>query len=209
MIETRAVVGLVPVETSDDGATFESLYRTHAKRIYSLAYRFAGNAAEAEELLQDIFLLAYRKLGSFRHEAALSTWLHRLAVNRCLDHVRSRAARQDAATEPLNADHPPPDRVGDGPITVRVAGRGDRTVELTTGRAIRGFTARFRGDVTTGVENIGVTETQTGVVTVDSLFDLGGRDGTREIDGTVGDGGPRLELSTFSGDMTIVVGGAP
>lgn len=117
MIETRAVVGLVPVETSDDGATFESLYRTHAKRIYSLAYRFAGNAAEAEELLQDIFLLAYRKLGSFRHEAALSTWLHRLAVNRCLDHVRSRAARQDAATEPLNADHPPPDRVGDGPIT--------------------------------------------------------------------------------------------
>lgn len=95
------------------------------------------------------------------------------------------------------------------PITVRVAGRGDRTVELTTGRAIRGFTARFRGDVTTGVENIGVTETQTGVVTVDSLFDLGGRDGTREIDGTVGDGGPRLELSTFSGDMTIVVGGAP
>ena len=49
----------------------------------------------------------------------------------------------------------------------------------------------------------------TGVVTVDSLFDLGGRDGTRERGGTVGDGGPRLELSTFSGDMTIVVGGAP
>ena len=95
------------------------------------------------------------------------------------------------------------------PITVRVAGRGDRTVELTTGRTIRGFTARFRGDVTTGVETIGVTETQTRVLTVDSLFDLGGRDGAREIDGTVGGGGARLELSTFSGDMTIVVGGAP
>ena len=108
MIETRAVEGLVPVETTDEGATLESLYRTHAKRIYSLAYRFAGNAADAEELLQDIFLLAYRKLDSFRHEAALSTWLHRLAVNRCLDHVRSRAARQDAATEPLNAEAPPP-----------------------------------------------------------------------------------------------------
>ena len=115
MIETRAVEGLVPVETSDDGATFESLYRTHAKRIYSLAYRFAGNAAEAEELLQDIFLLAYRKRGSFRHEAALSTWLHRLAVNRCLDHVRSRAARQDAATEPLSAEAA--GHAGAGPIT--------------------------------------------------------------------------------------------
>ena len=117
MIETQAVEGLVPVETTDEGATLESLYRTHAKRIYSLAYRFAGNAADAEELLQDIFLLAYRKLDSFRHEAALSTWLHRLAVNRCLDHVRSRAARQDAATEPLNAEAPPAARADAGPIT--------------------------------------------------------------------------------------------
>ena len=117
MIETRVVEGPVPVETSDDGAAFESLYRTHAKRIYSLAYRFAGNASEAEDLLQDIFLLAYRKRDGFRHEAALSTWLHRLAVNRCLDHVRSRAARQDAQTEPLSADHPPPDRTASSPIT--------------------------------------------------------------------------------------------
>ena len=117
MIETRAVEGPVPVEASDDRTTFERLYRTHAKRIYSLAYRFAGNAAEAEELLQDIFLLAYRKRESFRREAALTTWLHRLAVNRCLDHVRSRAARQDAATEPLNAEAPPPVRAESGPIT--------------------------------------------------------------------------------------------
>ena len=112
MIETRAVEGPMPVEASDDGAAFESLYR-----IYSLAYRFTGNAAEAEELLQDVFLLAYRKLGSFRREAALSTWLHRLAVNRCLDHVRGRAARQDAATEPLRAEAPPPARAGSGPTT--------------------------------------------------------------------------------------------
>ena len=107
----------MPVEATDDRTTFESLYRTHAKRIYSLAYRFSGNAADAEELLQDIFLLAYRKLDSFRHEAALSTWLHRLAVNRCLDHVRSRAARQAAATEPLNPDAPPPARDDSRPIT--------------------------------------------------------------------------------------------
>ena len=117
MIETGAVEGPVPIETSDDRTTFESLYRTHAKRIYSLAYRFTGNAADAEELLQDIFLLAYRKLDSFRREAALSTWLHRLAVNRCLDHVRSRAARQGAATVPLATDTAPPARAAAGPIT--------------------------------------------------------------------------------------------
>ena len=117
MAETQIVHALAPAAASDDESAFEALYRTHAKRIYSLAYRFAGNAAEAEELLQEIFLQAYRKLGGFRREAALGTWLHRLAVNRCLDHVRSRAARQDAVTEPLNADQPPPDRAGAGPIT--------------------------------------------------------------------------------------------
>ena len=117
MIETRVVAGPVPREASDNGTTFESLYRTHAKRIYSLAYRFAGNAAEAEELLQDIFLQVYRKLSSFRYEAALSTWLHRLAVNRCLDHVRSRAARQGAATEPLVEDTTSPTGTAAGPIT--------------------------------------------------------------------------------------------
>ncbi len=116
MAETQVVHALAPAAASDDESAFEALYRTHAKRIYSLAYRFAGNAAEAEDLLQEIFLQAYRKLGGFRRESALGTWLHRLAVNRCLDHVRSRAARQDAVTEPLGPDHPP-DRAGTGPIT--------------------------------------------------------------------------------------------
>ena len=117
MAETQVVLALAPAAASDDESAFEALYRTHAKRIYSLAYRFAGNAAEAEELLQEIFLQAYRKLGGFRGEAALGTWLHRLAVNRCLDHVRSRAARQDAVTVPLNAEAPPPARADSGPIT--------------------------------------------------------------------------------------------
>ena len=117
MAETQVVHALAPAAASDDESAFEALYRTHAKRIYSLAYRFAGNAAEAEELLQEIFLQAYRKLGGFRREAAIGTWLHRLAVNRCLDHVRSRAARQDAVTRPLDAEAPPAAHAAAGPIT--------------------------------------------------------------------------------------------
>lgn len=89
MLTARATDVPVLTRTRDDNTTaFEALYRTHAKRLYSLAYRFVGNPADAEELLQEIFLQAHRRLDSFRHEAALSTWLHRLAVNRCLDHVR-------------------------------------------------------------------------------------------------------------------------
>ena len=52
-----------------------------------------GNPADAEDLLQEIFLAAHRKLDSFRGESALGTWLYRLATNLCLDHLRSRAAR--------------------------------------------------------------------------------------------------------------------
>ena len=126
MIETQVAAVAPPVpetgaeETATDTnagePTFEALYRTHAKRIYSLAYRFTGNAADAEELLQDVFLHAHCKLDSFRREAALSTWLHRLAVNRCLDHLRSRAARQDARTGSL-ADEERPQPRASSPIT--------------------------------------------------------------------------------------------
>src|SRR5436309_14444166 len=72
---------------------FEELYRAHAGRLYSLACRMLGNPADAEDLLQEIFLAAHRKLDGFRGDAALGTWLYRLATNQILDHLRSRAAR--------------------------------------------------------------------------------------------------------------------
>lgn len=76
----------------------EELYKRYSRRLYNVAYRFAGNAADADDLLQDLFLQAYRRLDSFRGEASLGTWLYRLAVNCCLDHVRSKQGRQQHAT---------------------------------------------------------------------------------------------------------------
>jgi RNA polymerase sigma-70 factor (ECF subfamily) len=83
---------------------FEELYQQHAGRLYNLAYRMAGTANDAEDLLQDIFLLAYRKLGSFRGESSLGTWLYRLAMNHCLDVLRSRQARMGQSTDSLDDD---------------------------------------------------------------------------------------------------------
>jgi RNA polymerase sigma-70 factor (ECF subfamily) len=71
---------------------FEALYKAHSGRLYSLAWRMLGNAADAEDLLQEIFLSAHRKLESFRGDSALGTWLYRLAMNQILDHVRSARA---------------------------------------------------------------------------------------------------------------------
>ena len=81
---------------------FEMLYRQHAGRIFALASRLAGSVDQGEDLLQEIFLQAYRKLDSFKGEAALGTWLYRLAVNHCLDFVRSRHARNSKVTDTLD-----------------------------------------------------------------------------------------------------------
>ena len=88
-----------------DLAAFETIYRTHAGRLYSVACRVLGNPTDAEDLLQEIFLAAHRKLETFRGESALGTWLYRLAMNLCLDHLRSRATRSGQVTDPLDDEY--------------------------------------------------------------------------------------------------------
>src|SRR5438128_6810742 len=69
----------------------------------------AGSPEEGEDLLQEIFLQAYRKLGSFKGDAAIGTWLYRLALNHCLDFVRSRQAKMDKATTAIEDEGYTPD----------------------------------------------------------------------------------------------------
>jgi RNA polymerase sigma-70 factor, ECF subfamily len=87
-----------------DAGAFEALYRQHAPRVFSLACRMTGSPQEGEDLLQEIFLQVHRKLGSFRGEAALGTWIYRLAMNACLDFLRSRQSRMQAVTDGLDED---------------------------------------------------------------------------------------------------------
>ncbi len=72
----------------DDGA-FGELVRRHKSRIFGMATRFARDAHEREDLCQEIFVQAYRKLSEFRHEAPFGHWLGRLAVRKCYDLLRS------------------------------------------------------------------------------------------------------------------------
>ncbi len=76
-----------------------------------------GTRADAEDLLQEIFLLAYRKLPEFRGDSSVGTWLYRLAMNRCLDHLKSRQTRASGVTSPLDEQTMPVSRrAGDGGI---------------------------------------------------------------------------------------------
>jgi RNA polymerase sigma-70 factor (ECF subfamily) len=88
-----------------DLVAFETIYRAHAGRLYSVACRVLGNPTDAEDLLQEIFLAAHRKLETFRGESALGTWLYRLAMNLCLDHLRSRATRSGQLTDALEDEY--------------------------------------------------------------------------------------------------------
>jgi len=73
-----------------DAAAFESLYKTHSKRVYNVCLRITRNSSEAEDLTQSVFLHLFRKIGSFRGESSFSTWLHRVTVNTALMHLRRR-----------------------------------------------------------------------------------------------------------------------
>lgn len=99
---TSADLELVERIRSGDGSAFEALYRQHATRLYNLASRMTGAKGEADDLLQDIFLLAYRKIASFRGESSLGTWLYRLAMNHCLDVLRNRQTRMGLHTDSLD-----------------------------------------------------------------------------------------------------------
>ena len=87
-----------------EAAAFETLYRQHAARIYTLACRMGGSPEDGEDLLQEIFLQAHRKLGSFKGDSSIGTWLYRLALNHCLDYVRSRQAKMSRITDTLDAE---------------------------------------------------------------------------------------------------------
>jgi len=91
--------------SAGDFEAFETLYREHSARLFALTVRMLGNRTDAEDLLQEIFLTAHRKLKSYRGDARLSTWLFRLATNLCLDHLRSKAARMTQATSSLDDDN--------------------------------------------------------------------------------------------------------
>ena len=90
-MKNEIIAGLVKRAKNGDQAAIEEIYRLHCRRIYSLCIRMVANQAEAEDLTQEIFLHAFRKIHTFRGEAAFSTWLYRLGVNIVLMQLRKKS----------------------------------------------------------------------------------------------------------------------
>lgn len=90
-----------------DLAAFEALLRRYQKRIYQLALRMTSNRADAEDVVQEVFVTAWRRLPEIQREAAFSGWLYTTATNRCLTLLRGRrpVSELDDANPPV-ADDP-------------------------------------------------------------------------------------------------------
>ena len=99
-----ADAALVRRAVGGEAAAFEQLYRRHAGRVHGTILRLVGrDRARAEELTQDAFVQAWRRLGSFRFESAFATWLHRLGVNIALMDLRIRRDEDAMDDEKLQA----------------------------------------------------------------------------------------------------------
>ena len=103
---------LLRAHTEGDPDAFAELVRRHRDRLWAVALRTLGDREDAADAVQDALLSAYRSADRFRGDSAVTTWLHRIVVNACLDRVRRRQARPtvplpDAAAAPAA---PNPDR---------------------------------------------------------------------------------------------------
>jgi RNA polymerase sigma-70 factor, ECF subfamily len=84
-----------------DGPAFEELLRAHSGRLLVVARRLLGNEEDARDAVQDAFLSAFRSLDHFGGQAALGTWLHRIAVNAALTKLRSRRRHPEKPIDDL------------------------------------------------------------------------------------------------------------
>ena len=92
--DAKSVEDLVRQAQAGDARAFEEVYRRTVDRVYALCLRMAGDGDDAAELVQDVFVRVWERLGSFRGESLFTTWLHRLTVNLILQDRRSKGRRR-------------------------------------------------------------------------------------------------------------------
>ena len=83
---------------------FRQILDTYQNRVYNQAYRMLGNAEDAEETTQDIFLKIYRSLDEFRGESMVSTWIYKITSNECISRLRKKQLDIASFDEPFESE---------------------------------------------------------------------------------------------------------
>src|SRR4026207_945596 len=92
---------LISRAAAGDAAAFQALVERHRSMVYRVAYQFAGNHHDAEDIAQEVFIKVYRSLDRFRQDAQLSSWMYRIVMNACIDH---RRRHQPAGAAPFGEE---------------------------------------------------------------------------------------------------------
>src|SRR5690349_21591742 len=106
---------LVSRAAGGDSSAFQVLVERHRSMVYRVAYQFAGNHHDAEDIAQDVFIKVYRSLDRFRQDAQLTSWMYRIAMNACIDYRRRHAPAgaapfgEEAEQKMLNTPEDAPD----------------------------------------------------------------------------------------------------
>jgi RNA polymerase sigma-70 factor (ECF subfamily) len=110
---THTDAAAVALARDGNSEAFRALVEQHSRAVYRLAYRLTGNADDAEDVVQETFLRAYKQIGRFESRANFGTWLHRIGVNCSIDLIRSRPHRESGR------DVADLDLIGAAPVTTR------------------------------------------------------------------------------------------
>jgi RNA polymerase sigma-70 factor (ECF subfamily) len=118
---------------------FEQLVRRHQGAVYGMALRFTGNPTDAEDVAQEVFLTAFRGLVGYKEEAKFSTWLYRVAFNKCADWLRKKGRRRAVSLDDAR-------EIADGRVDLE-GGLVEETDRERVRRALDGLDERYRSVV--------------------------------------------------------------
>ncbi len=96
---------LVERYLAGDTAAFDEIMVRYERQIYRVCYRFVDNREDAMDLAQEVFIKAFEHLGTFRRESSLKTWLYRIAMNHCINHVKKHSQEFVEVTEYTGSVH--------------------------------------------------------------------------------------------------------
>ena len=130
---------LISRAAGGDSSAFQALVERHRSMVYRVAYQFAGNHHDAEDIAQEVFLKVYRSLDRFRQDAQLSSWIYRIVMNACIDHRRRHSPAgaapfgEEAEQKMLNTPEESP-----GPEDTAYAGELGQVLESEISRLPQG-----------------------------------------------------------------------
>ena len=127
---------LISAYVGGDPRAFDAIVDRYERRVYGVALRMCGDAEDARDVTQEVFVNALRALRTFRGDAQLSTWFHRVAINASYDHARKRKRR---LAQPIDDEH---DRADEGPGPEESAVAASRAAAVH--RALAAISAEHR-----------------------------------------------------------------